>query len=139
MLRESRSRQNIPKVSGGILQKRRIPLTARNTSSLVIDSLCDRAEEENTAVVGLYCDFLAQQEQTITSIMGAILKQLVGRGGIPEGLREAFQKGKKEFGGNVKDGEVTQDREVTHNATVVKKSDNSTNSQPNWTKQDDIN
>ena len=65
----------------------------------MIDSLCDWAEEENTAVVGLYCDFLAQQEQTITNIMGAILKQLVGRGGIPEGLREAFQKAKKEFGG----------------------------------------
>ena len=31
--------------------------------------------------------------------MGAIIKQLVGRGGIPKGLRKAFQKGKKEFGG----------------------------------------
>ena len=74
-------------------------LTARNVSSLVIDSLCDRAGEENLAVVGLYCDFLAQQEQTITNIMGAILKQLVGRGGIPNYLRDAFQKGKREFGG----------------------------------------
>ena len=99
MLRESRSGQDISKVSGGILWKRRILLTARNTSSLVIDSLCDRAEEENIAVVGLYCDFLAQQEQTTTNIMGAIIKQLVGRGGIPDDLREAFQKAKKEFGG----------------------------------------
>jgi len=65
----------------------------------VIDSLCDRAGEENLAVVGLYCDFLAQQEQTITNITGAILKQLVGRGEIPDDLRDAFQKGKKEFGG----------------------------------------
>ena len=65
----------------------------------MIDSLCDRAGSENIAVVGLYCDFLAQQEQTITNIMGAILKQLVGRGGIPDDLREAFRKGKKEFGG----------------------------------------
>ena len=40
---------------------------------------------------------------------------------------------------NVKGGEVTQDREVTHTATVAKKSDHSTNSQPNWIKQDDIN
>ena len=31
--------------------------------------------------------------------MGAILKQLVGRGGVPNDLRDAFQKGKKEFGG----------------------------------------
>ena len=32
-------------------------------------------------------------------MMGAILKQLVGRGGIPEYLREAFQEAKKNFGG----------------------------------------
>jgi len=76
-----------------------MPLTARNISSLVIDSLCDRAQEDNIAVAGLYCDFLSQQEQTTTNIMGAILKQLVSREGIPNHLREAFQKGKKEFGG----------------------------------------
>jgi len=76
-----------------------MPLTARNISSLVIDSLCDRAQEDNIAVAGLYCDFLSQQEQTTTNIMGAILKQLASRGGISDHLREAFQKGKKEFGG----------------------------------------
>ena len=73
-------------------------LTARNISSLVIDSLCDRAQEENIAVVGLYCDFLSRQEQTTTNIMGALLKQLVGRGG-PDQVRAAFQKAKREFGG----------------------------------------
>jgi len=76
-----------------------MPLTARNISSLVIDSLCDRAQEDNIAVIGLYCDYLSQQEQTTTNILGALLKQLVGRGGIPDHLRAAFQKGKKEFGG----------------------------------------
>ena len=65
----------------------------------MIDSLCDQAGKEDIAAVGLYFDFLAQQEQTITNIMGAILKQLVGRGGIPDYLREAFQKRQKEFGG----------------------------------------
>ena len=70
-----------------------------NTSSLVIDYLCDRARKEDIAVVGLYCDFLSQQEQTIANIMGAVLKQLVGRGGIPDYLREEFEKGQKEFGG----------------------------------------
>ena len=99
MLRESGSGQDILEVSGGILGKKRIPLTARNTSSLVIDTLCDKAEEENIAVVGLYCDFISQQEQTTTNIIGAILKQLVGREGTPKYLREAFQKAKKEFGG----------------------------------------
>jgi len=73
-------------------------LTAR-ISSLVIDSLCDRAQDDDIAVAGLYCDFLSQQDQTTTNIMGALLKQLVNRGGIPDHLREAFQNAKKEFGG----------------------------------------
>ena len=65
----------------------------------MIDSLCDRAKEENIAVAGLYCDFLSHQEQTIPNIIGAILKQLAGRGDIPDCVREAFQKAKEEFGG----------------------------------------
>jgi len=65
----------------------------------VIDRLCDQAGDEDVAVTGLYCDFLAQQEQTVTNMIGAILKQLVGRGDIPKEVREAFQKAKKEFGG----------------------------------------
>jgi len=70
-----------------------------NTSSLVIDSLCDQAREEDITVACLYCDFLAQQEQTVTSMMGAILKQLVGGGDIPICLREAFEEGQKKIGG----------------------------------------
>ena len=65
----------------------------------MIDRLCDQARDGDIAVTGLYCDFLAQQEQTVTNIIGAILKQLVGRGDIPKEVREAFQKAKKEFGG----------------------------------------
>jgi len=56
----------------------------------VIDSLCDQAKGKDIAVVGLYCDFLAQQEQTTTGMLGAILKQLVSRGAIPEYIRGAF-------------------------------------------------
>ena len=74
-------------------------LTVRNTSSLVIDTLCDQTEEENLTVACLYCDYLAQEEQTTTNIMGAILKQLVGRGDIPEDIRVAFLKAKQEVGG----------------------------------------
>ena len=65
----------------------------------MIDSLCDQAEEGDVTVACLYCDFLAQQEQTLTSMIGAILKQLVGRGGISTYLREAFEKRQKEIGG----------------------------------------
>jgi len=49
--------------------------------------------------VGLYCDFLAQHEQSTTNMLGAILKQLSSRGGMPGYIREAFRKAKKEFGG----------------------------------------
>ena len=72
---------------------------ARNTSSLVIDSLCDQAREEDIAVACLYCDFQAQQAQTTANMIGAILGQLVGRSGIPDDIREAFQVGKMEVGG----------------------------------------
>jgi len=49
--------------------------------------------------VGLYCDFLAQQDQSATNMLGAMLKQLSSRGGIPKYTREAFREAKKEFGG----------------------------------------
>ena len=64
----------------------------------MIDTVCDQAKEEDLAVAWLYCDYLTQQEQTVVNIMGAILKQLVGRGDIPNDIREAFQ-GAKKFGG----------------------------------------
>jgi len=99
LLWESGSGKDISKVSGGVPLKKQLTLTARNTSSLVIDSLCDQPGEENIAVAAFYCDFVSQQEQTIANIMGAILKQLVGKSGIAEDLREAFQKAKGEVGG----------------------------------------
>ena len=77
----------------------RISLTARHTSSLVIDSLYDQAREGDIAVAGLYCDFLLQQEQTTINMMGAISKELVRRGGIPAHVRKAFRVGKMELGG----------------------------------------
>jgi len=76
-----------------------ISLIAGNPSSLVIDSLCDQAKKEDIAVACFYCDFLAQQDQTTANIMGAILRQLVGRGDIPENVRQAFQDAKREVGG----------------------------------------
>ena len=99
MFRESGSRQDIPKVSGGALCKKRMFLAAHNTSSLVIDSLCDQEGRKGIVVAGLYCDYLNQQEQTTTNVMGAILKQLVGRGDIPGHLCETFQAAKRNFGG----------------------------------------
>ena len=71
---------------------------AGNTSSLVIDDLHNHAQTEGIDVAGLYYDFPIQQEQTATNVLGAILKQLVSRGGIPEDIRKAFREGGGEFG-----------------------------------------
>ena len=65
----------------------------------MIDSLCDQVGGKGNAVVGLYCDFLSQQELSTTSMLGAMLKQLISRGEIPGHIREAFRKAKNEFGG----------------------------------------
>ena len=50
-------------------------------------------------MVGLYCDFHSQQEQSTTNILGAMLKQIVSRRGIPKDIRKAFQEAEEEFGG----------------------------------------
>ena len=66
----------------------------------MIDKLCDQIKRGDIVVACLYYDFLDQQEQTITNVVGAILKQLVSRkDDIPNYLREAFQQGKMEIGG----------------------------------------
>ena len=62
--------------------EKRIRLTGQKSSSLVIDNLCGQAGERDNAVAGLYCDSLAQQEQTVTNMMGA--KAASRQGGHPE-------------------------------------------------------
>ena len=52
LLRGSGSGHGMPEVRGGILWKKRILLTARNTSSFVTDSLCDQAGKEDIVVPG---------------------------------------------------------------------------------------
>ena len=74
-------------------------LTTSDNSSLVIDTLCHQAEGADTNVIGLYCDFLHQKEQSTTNMLGAILKQLISRGNIPEYILEAFRRGRDWFGG----------------------------------------
>ena len=77
-------------------------LTSHGISSLVIDSLCDQAGGENVAVACFYFDFAAQQEQSSTSMLGALLKQLVvGLGEVPEEMAQAY-KGQKNFIGGRK-------------------------------------
>ena len=67
-------------------------------------------------MVGLYCDFHSQQEQSTTNMLGVILKQLAARGGIPEHTRKAFREAKKEFGGR---GLQLPDMVVTLKKTIT--------------------
>ena len=80
-----------------------ISLTARDISSLVIDGLCDQARtyDIDIAVVGLYYDYLAREEQSTANMLGAILKQLLERDGIPAHVRQAFRRAKRGLGGRV--------------------------------------
>ena len=72
-------------------------LTACNFSSLVIDRFCGSGQDMR--VVGLYCDYLDRKEQTTSNMLGAMLKQLVRRGDIPEDIRNAFEKAEDHIGG----------------------------------------
>jgi len=45
------------------------------------------------------CDYLAQKEQSTTNMLGAILKQLLERDGIPEPLHQVFRVEEKGLGG----------------------------------------
>jgi len=76
-------------------------LTSYNFSSLVIDTLCDEAlaEKEDIAVACFYFDFASQKEQSATSMLGALLKQVVNGEQIPEEITDAFRKRKKVIGG----------------------------------------
>ena len=55
--------------------------------------------EQDITVAGLYCDYLDRKEQTTSNILGAMLKQLIGSGIIPDDINRAFQDAKRHFGG----------------------------------------
>jgi len=67
-------------------------LTSCDVSSLVIDWLCDQASGRKAAVACFYFDFAIQKEQSSTSMLGALLKQVVsGLEEIPEEIAQAYK------------------------------------------------
>jgi len=75
-------------------------LTSRGFSSLVIDTLCDRASRENVTVACFYFDFAARKEQSSTTMLGALLKQVVGGlRELPEEIVKAYEEQKVAIGG----------------------------------------
>ena len=75
-------------------------LTSRDISSLVTDMLCDQAGGQNVAVACFYFDFAAQRDQSSTSMLGALLKQVVnGMEEVPGEIAKAYEDQKKVIGG----------------------------------------
>ena len=67
---------------------------------MVIDSLCDWARGQNAAVACFYLDFAAQKEQSPTSILSSLLRQVVG--GLEKltpKIVQAFRDQEKVIGG----------------------------------------
>ena len=66
----------------------------------MVGSLCDQAGGQNGAVACFYFNFAAQKEQSSTSMLGALLKQVVsGLGEVPGGIAKAYEDQKKVIGG----------------------------------------
>jgi len=75
-------------------------LTRCESSSLVVDRLCDQTQGQNIAIACFYFDFAARKEQSATSVLGSLLKQMVsGMEKIPEEISRAFQEQKRAIGG----------------------------------------
>jgi len=75
-------------------------LISSDTSSLVVDRLCDRAKGQDATVACFYVDFAAREEQSPTNMLGSLLKQIVGGlEKIPDEIKGTFQDYKKMIGG----------------------------------------
>ena len=66
----------------------------------MVDSLCDWARGRDAAVACFYFDFAAQKEQSLTNVLGSLLKQIVGGlENIPAKMAQAFRDQGKVIGG----------------------------------------
>jgi len=97
LLRRSRGREDIYQVTGIILggEKKGMEsvLTVHDVSSLVVDRLSYQSRGQNTAVTCFYLDFAAQKEQSVASILGSLVRQVVsGMEKIPEEITRAFKE-----------------------------------------------
>ena len=69
-------------------------------SSLVIDTLCRQTVEGNAGVACFYFDFAAQDEKSPATILGSVLKQVVGGlNEVPEKIIKAFRDRGRVIGG----------------------------------------
>ena len=81
-------------------EERVTALTDHDVSSLVVDRLGDQTRGQNTAVTCFYLDFAARKEQSVASILGSLLRQVVGgMERVPEEITRAFREQKMVIGG----------------------------------------
>ena len=75
-------------------------LTGRGNSSLVVDRLSDQATGRSTSVTCFYFDFAAQRELSAASVLGSLLKQIVGgMERVPEEIWSTLREQKNTVGG----------------------------------------
>ena len=75
-------------------------LRSCDASSLIIDTLGVRAAGQNVSVACFYFNFAAQKEQSPTSILSSLLKQVVGGlEEIPARITQAFRDRRNVIGG----------------------------------------
>ena len=80
--------------------ERELVLISYDVSSLVVDRLCDQTRGQNIAVTCFYFDFAARKEQSVTNMLGSLLKQVVGgMAKVPEEISRAFQEERMAIGG----------------------------------------
>ena len=74
-------------------------LTKNKISSLVIDTLCRQARGQNIAVLSFYCNYQARKDQSVTKIIGSLLRQVVAAvARVPEEIHDAFEESKQRGG-----------------------------------------
>ena len=72
----------------------------RQHSSLVIDTLRREIDEDNAAITYVYCDFSAQNLQSARTVLGSVLRQVVGAlAEIPDEVQKAFKRAKRQADG----------------------------------------
>ena len=75
-------------------------LIGYDVSSVVVDRLCDESRGQKIAVTCFYLDFAAQKEQSVASILGSLVRQVVGgMEKVPEEITRAFQEQQMAIGG----------------------------------------
>jgi len=84
-------------------------LTRNWISSLVIDTLSELAYGQNIAVLSLYCDYQAREDQSAVNMVGSLLRQVsLGGVGILGEVLKSFEKSRKGGGKCLRLGEMVQ-------------------------------